>query len=335
MAESGLLCVNARATPNLPVPGALVRQRVAVLGAGDVGAAVAHALHHAGYRVLLVEGEAPTATRRGMCFVDAVFDGASSLAGLTALRVNQPEQAETAWRLDFWLPLAVAPDLPCWLERLGIDLLVDARMRKHNAVQADLRPLARCTVGLGPGYIAGYNATVVVETAWGDELGRVIEAGPARQQAGDPRPILGASRQRLVCAPVDGVFCSDLAIGEAVMQRQPIGWIEGNGYRVELLSPLTGSLRGLTRPGLRVKRAMRVIEVDPRRDPDLCFGLGERPQRIAQGVLRALERRFPPAPRRRSVAAADVAAASGPQHCGYMDTAYRHEANPQTPRMRE
>lgn len=299
MAISELRTVNAPATPALPDPGASSTRRVAVLGAGDVGAAVAHALHHAGCRVLLAEGATPTSPRRGMCFVDAVFDGACVVAGSTALRVDLPEGVETAWALNLWLPLAVAPDLPRWLDRLGIDLLVDARMRKHDTVHPDLRPFAHHTVGLGPGYIAGYNATIAIETAWGDHLGRVIDAGPTCRQVGDPRPILGASRERLVCAPVDGVFCSDLGIGEAVMQRQPVGWIEGREGRTELVSPLTGSLRGLTRPGLRVASGTRVVEVDPRGDPALCFGLAERPRRIARGVLQTLDRLSPPTPRRR------------------------------------
>lgn len=299
MSISELRTINTTATPKLPDPGAPSTRRATVLGAGDVGAAVAHALHRAGCRVLLVEGAAPTSPRRGMCFVNTVFDGACVVAGLTALRVDLPERVETAWAPNLWLPLAVAPDLPHWLDRLGVDLLVDARMRKHDTIHPDLRPFALHTVGLGPGYIAGYNATVVIETAWGDHLGRVIDAGPTCRQVGDPRPILGASRERLVCAPVDGVFCSDLDIGETVMQRQPVGWIEGRDGRTELVSPLTGSLRGLTRPGLRVASGTRIVEVDPRGDPALCFGLTERPRRIAQGVLQALDRLSPPIPLRR------------------------------------
>ncbi len=37
-------------------------------------------------------------------------------------------------------------------------------------------------------------------------------------------------------------------------------------------------------------RANAVIEIDPRDDPAAAFGLGERPRRIAEGVLRALTR---------------------------------------------
>ena len=299
MTKSELRAINVPATPKQPGRAASSARRVAVLGAGDVGAAVAHALHRAGCRVLLVEGMAPTSPRRGMCFVDAVFDGTCAVAGSTAMRVDWPDAAETAWALNLWLPLAVAPDLPHWLGRLGIDHVVDARMRKHDLVHPDLRTLARHTVGLGPGYIAGYNAAVAVETAWGDHLGRVVDSGPTCRQVGDPRPILGAGRERMVRSPIDGVFRSDLRIGEAVMHRQLVGWIDGDDGRIELMSPLTGSLRGLTRPGVRVAKGTRVVEIDPRGDPALCFGLAERPRRIAQGVLQALERLSPAtAPRR-------------------------------------
>jgi len=294
MSTSTLRSINPPITLVRPVSAAASARRVAVLGAGDVGAAVAHALHRHGYRVLLVEGAAPSSPRRGMCFVDAVFDGTCVMAGVTVLRVELPDGAETAWAMNAWLPLAVAPDLQHWLDRLGIDSLVDARMRKHHCAHPDLRLLARRTIGIGPGYIAGYNATLVIESAWGDQLGRVIRVGPTRPQMGDPRPILGAGRDRMVCAPISGVFHSELHIGEAVMQRQPIGWIEGDDGRVELFSPLTGSLRGLTRPGVHVASAARVAEVDPRRDPALCFGLTERPRHIAQGVLQALDWLRPP-----------------------------------------
>jgi len=51
-------------------------------------------------------------------------------------------------------------------------------------------------VGLGPGFVAGEHADVVVETAWGEALGAVSRAGAARAQAGDPRPIDGQGRDR-------------------------------------------------------------------------------------------------------------------------------------------
>ena len=55
-------------------------------------------------------------------------------------------------------------------------------------------------------------------------------------------------------------------------------------------APMGGVLRGLTRSGVEVAVRTKVIEVDPRGDPVGVFGLGERPRRIAEGVLKAMAR---------------------------------------------
>jgi xanthine dehydrogenase accessory factor len=57
-----------------------------------------------------------------------------------------------------------------------------------------------------------------------------------------------------------------------------------------LHAPIGGVLRGLTRSGVEVTERTKVIEVDPRGDPAAAFGSGERPRRIAEGVLKALAR---------------------------------------------
>src|SRR5260221_5208065 len=56
-------------------------QIVLVRGAGDVGSAVAHTLFAAGYRLAVHDLPAPTYGRRGMAFVDAIFDGSAGFAG--------------------------------------------------------------------------------------------------------------------------------------------------------------------------------------------------------------------------------------------------------------
>jgi xanthine dehydrogenase accessory factor len=59
---------------------------------------------------------------------------------------------------------------------------------------------------------------------------------------------------------------------------------------LSLRAPIGGVLRGLTRSGVEVAARTKVIEVDPRCDTAGAFGLGERPRRIAEGVLQALSR---------------------------------------------
>lgn len=266
------------------------RSCVAVLGVGDVGTAVGHALHRAGAAVLLIETSQPTAPRRGMCWVDAVFDGVSTVAGLSAVRVFCPEEADQAMMHRCWLPLAVEPDVPAWLSALDVSMLVDARLRKHAAGQPDLRDLAALTVGIGPGYMAGYNADYVVESAWGEDLGRVIERGSALALSGEPRPILGFGRERLVYSPAKGRFASTRCIADSVLTGDLIGQINTADGCIPLFAPLSGVLRGLTRPGVQVQQSTKLVEVDPRNDPGLCFGLGERPRCIAQGVVEIWQR---------------------------------------------
>ena len=53
---------------------------------------------------------------------------------------------------------------------------------------------------------------------------------------------------------------------------------------------MRGVLRGLTRSGVEVAARTKVIEVDPRGDPTKVLGLGDRPRRIAEGVLKAMAR---------------------------------------------
>ena len=57
-----------------------------------------------------------------------------------------------------------------------------------------------------------------------------------------------------------------------------------------IAAPLAGVLRGLSARGARIGAGQKIVEVDPRDDASLCFGLGERPRKIAAGVVEALLR---------------------------------------------
>ncbi len=58
---------------------------VIVLGAGDVGSAVAVALHRAGLAVVLCDKADPAWSRRGMAFTDAWYFGTADLDGVLAM----------------------------------------------------------------------------------------------------------------------------------------------------------------------------------------------------------------------------------------------------------
>lgn len=257
---------------------------VVVRGIGDVGSAVAHALFGAGHQVWISDEPLPAAPRRGMSFADAAFDGRAELAGVEAVRVAQVESLGARLASRTAVPVFLG-DLRTALQRWPADVLVDARMRKH-AVPEPQRGLARLTIGLGPGFEAGVTTDLVIETQWGDELGRVISEGRSRELTGEPRNYGGYSRERFVYAPAGGVFRT----GHRIAGRVERGEVVARLGDMNLHAPLAGILRGLVHDGAVVKERDKVVEVDPRCDPSKVLGIGERPGRIAAGVLKALDR---------------------------------------------
>ncbi len=256
---------------------------VLVRGAGDVGSAVASVLFRAGHRVVLHDASAPSHSRRGMAFVDALFQGTSALEGLLAKRARSLRDLPFMLRCRRAVPVIDAP-LEAVVAEIQPQVLVDARMRKRDQpeVQRGLVPL---TIGLGPNFVAGNNVDIAIETKWGDELGTVIRTGSTRALAGEPQRIAGHARERYVYAPTAGVFNTLCNIGDAVVEGQVVARID----ETNIHAPLAGCLRGLTHDGAMVNQGSKIIEVDPRGDAKAAHGLGERPRRIAEGVLQAVE----------------------------------------------
>jgi xanthine dehydrogenase accessory factor len=257
--------------------------KILVRGSGDVGSAAAHILFKSGYQVVLHDSANPSATRRKMAFCDAIFDGHAELVGIPAKLFHTV--SEMAESLAIHEGIAVTTmDLSQLLTNLRPDVLVDARMRKHDQPEIQIA-LAAFTVGLGPNFIAGETVHAAIETGWNEELGKVIWHGATRPLEGEPQTIAGHARDRYVYAPVAGIFQTALQIGEIVFAGQEIAHID----QVPICAPIDGILRGLTHDGVPVAKKTKVIEVDPRGAQATVCGIGKRPGRIAQGVLEAIQ----------------------------------------------
>lgn len=257
--------------------------RILIRGANDVGSAVAHHLFTAGYSVVIHEMPQPTTTRRRMSFADAIFDGYTTLDDVEAQLIKRLDLLHGALQTHQTIPVIVK----AFHELIQIfrpQILVDARMRKHIQPEVQ-RELAEFTIGLGPNFVAGETTDLAIETNWGDALGQIIEHGTTHPLQGEPREIGGHARDRYVYAPVAGLFHTSLQIGDAVVQGQEIASIDSTA----LLAPISGVLRGLTHPGVPITQKTKVIEVDPRTSQAQVSGLGERPVRIAKGVLKAIQ----------------------------------------------
>jgi xanthine dehydrogenase accessory factor len=256
--------------------------RILVLGGGDVGSATAHLLFSAGARVLIADRARSPHARRGMAFTDAVFDGVACLEGVVARCVTDVASVHACWRTRDCIPVVTLAE-NLLTAAIPFDVVVDATMRRERP-RTDLRAMAPCVIGLGPGYAPGINCHVAVETQWGDAMGTVLRDRPAAERSGGPRPLDGVTRERFVVAPSSGAWSTTAELGQRVQRGDVLGSLGG----VPLVAPIDGHLRGLTRDGLQVTAGQRLLEVDPRQAPEIA-GLGERPLAIARGVLAALQ----------------------------------------------
>jgi len=257
--------------------------KILVRGSGDIGSAVALGLFQAGFGVLIHDEPLPSATRRKMAFTDAVFDGQAFLLGVTGRLITAAAEIEDVLQSHLVIPVTVVE----FSELLAIwqpSVLVDARMRKHQQPEKQI-DLAALTIGLGPNFTAGKTVHLVVETARGKDLGRVITQGASLPLAGEPVAMDGHARERYVYSPLDGVFQTAHQVGDAVQKDQEVGRVNG----VPLPAPLRGLLRGLSHDGVPVKQNTKVIEIDPRGRDAQIAGITDRSAAIAQGVLAAIK----------------------------------------------
>ena len=67
---------------------------IIVRGAGDISTGTIHRLFRAGFPVLALETDRPSAIRRKVAFSEAVYDGTATVEDLTAVRIGDAGQAK-------------------------------------------------------------------------------------------------------------------------------------------------------------------------------------------------------------------------------------------------
>ena len=87
----------------------------------------------------------------------------------------------------------------------------------------------------------------------------VLRDVPASALAGEPRPLGGAGRERFVYAAESGAWRTNARIGDRAVSGALVGTLCGR----PVYAPLSGVLRGLTRDGVTVRAAQKLVEVDP------------------------------------------------------------------------
>ncbi len=263
----------------------LTQLKIMIKGAGEMATGTACRLHSAGFnRILMTEVEFPLAVRRMVSFSEAVHDRSQVVEGIKAIRADSFQEASAVWA-NRVIPVLVDPDARC-REQFEPDVVVDAILAKEN-LGTTIRDAA-LVIGLGPGFSAGSDVHCVIETNRGHNLGRLIMKGPASPNTGVPGDIAGQTATRVLRAPTDGAFRSDLSIGVMVERGRVVAHVDG----AEVRAGLDGVLRGLIRPGTRVWTGLKIGDVDPRGDPSYCHTISEKARAIGGSVLEAILMKF-------------------------------------------
>ena len=262
----------------------LPRLVVLIRGGGEVASGVAHKLARAHFRVCLTETSQPLAVSRGVAFCEAIYDGEKEVEGVIAKRVKSADQISKVWQ-ESQMPIIVDPEASI-RDILNPDVLVDAIMAKRNlGTRITDAPLV---IGLGPGFQAGGDVHVVVETNNSESLGRVILSGEAEKDTGIPIAIGGLTFERALHSPVDGLFQTDKVIGDRVTADEVVAWVAEQPVKVEI----GGVVRALLRSGVMVEKGTKLGEIDPSGNKEVCYTIRPRVRAIAGGVLEAILMRF-------------------------------------------
>jgi xanthine dehydrogenase accessory factor len=260
---------------------------VCIKGAGEMATAVAWRLYMANIRkIFMLECPRPLAVRRKVSFCEAVYDDFHEVENVKAVLCHDAEGVERCWQDE---NVAVVVD-PAWriLGSMKADVVVDAILAKKN-LGTNLSE-AILVVGLGPGFTAGQDVHVVVETNRGHDLGRIIMSGSAEPNTGIPGSIEGFTEERVLRAPLDGQFDPAKKIGEKVATGDMVGDVDN----VAVPAGVDGVLRGLIRPGSDVRKGFKIGDIDPRGAKDYCFTISDKARAISGSVLEAVLRVFPP-----------------------------------------
>ena len=290
-------------------------------GAGDLATGIIHRLHRAGHRVIALETDYPAAVRRQVSFCEAVYDGSAAVEGVTARLVPALADAETdtetysgendtpaahivseKWDSSAIEAVLEAGEVPLLIDPKGEsiallkpDVVVDAIIAKKNlGTTIDMAPLV---IGVGPGFTAGQDVHLVIESMRGHNLARIITDGMAQPNTGVPGNIAGFTSERVIHAPAAGYIHDVRKIGDIVQKGDEIARIypDKESYDnalseyVPVNATITGIIRGLIREGYYFRKGFKIADIDPRESEITnCFTISDKARSIAGSVLEAV-----------------------------------------------
>jgi xanthine dehydrogenase accessory factor len=257
---------------------------VLIRGGGEVASAVAHKLARSHFKICLTEVPKPIAVSRGVAFCEAIYDGEKEVEGVVSKLVSSPDDIYKIWQEDK-LPILIDPEVKV-KNTLKPDILIDAIMTKKNLGTKITD--AQLVIGLGPGFCAGRDVHIVVETNDSENLGKVILVGEAEPDTRIPLNVAGLTGERVLRCQYGGLFQAAKKLGDLVNAGDTVAYVDKHPVKAKI----DGVVRGLIRDGIKVDENAKLGEVDPRRSKELAYAIRPRTRAIAGGVLEAILNRF-------------------------------------------
>ena len=257
---------------------------VVIRGAGDLATGIAVRLHRAGADIAMLDVAIPTAVRRTVAFSEAIRLDEAQVEGITAKLCQSVEEARD-FMAEGNIAVLVDPE-GATIGQFKPEVLVDAIIAKKNL--GTTKDMAPVVIGVGPGFHAGTDSNAdchaAIETKRGHYLGRVIYDGSPIPNTGIPGNIGGHAADRVLRAPVDGLFEPVAQIGDTVKAGDLVARVNG----VDLPATIDGVLRGLLQEGVPVTKGMKSGDIGPRCKRGHCFSCSDKARAIGGGVLEAL-----------------------------------------------
>jgi len=253
---------------------------VAMRGGGDIATGVVQKFYRSGFPVVILETPQPLTIRRTVALSTAVYTGEFQVEDMIACRVDSHKECEEIWEQGR-IPILIDPEGE-FIKDLKPTILIDGIIAKKNL--GTYKNMAPITIALGPGFEAGVDVDIVVETMRGHNLGKLYFEGKAIANTSIPGEVNGKSAERVIYATHSGKVKHIKKIGDWVEEG------EGIFYIGECLvpSPIKGTLRGLIHDGLLVKKGLKCGDIDPRpRHTVDCYSISDKARAIGGAALEA------------------------------------------------
>lgn len=253
---------------------------IIIRGGGDLASGIAYKLYKLGYKIIILEINQPLTVRRAVAFSEAVYEGENIVQGVKGVLAKDKEDIYANWNMG---------NIPVYIDSEGKIIedikplaVIDAILAKKNL--GTNKSMAPITIGVGPGFKAGEDVDLVIESNRGPDLGKIIHHGKAEKNTGIPGEVMGYKEERVFRAPCNGIVKNFYKIGDMIEKENPVCQIGDD----KVIAPFKGILRGMIREGLYVNKGLKIGDIDPRCIKEHAFTISDKAKVIGDGVLEGI-----------------------------------------------